>query len=147
MEKKTVLFVCIHNSARSQMAETFLNRICSEEFEAHSAGIEPGKLNPIVVEAMQEIGIDISGNKTKSVSEFLKSNKFFSHVITVCDETSAERCPVFPGVTTRLHWSFPDPSAFQGLHEEKLEKVREVRDAIKSKIEKWCEEVCCLEPA
>jgi arsenate reductase (thioredoxin) len=147
MKKKKVLFVCIHNSARSQMAEAFLNQICSEEFEAHSAGIEPGKLNPIVVEAMQEVGIDISGNETKSVSEFLKSNKLFSHVITVCDETSAERCPIFPGVTTRLHWGFPDPSAFQGSHEDKLEQVREVRDAIKQQIENWCAEVCCLTAA
>ncbi|HEY3931523.1 MAG TPA: arsenate reductase ArsC [Verrucomicrobiae bacterium] len=143
--KKKVLFVCIHNSARSQMAEAFLNQICGDEFEAHSAGLEPGKLNPTVVEAMQEVGIDISGNKTKSVSEFLKSNKLFSHVITVCDEASAERCPIFPGVTTRLHWSFPDPSAFQGV--EKLAKTREVRDAIKEKIEQWCAEVCCLAAA
>ena len=145
--KKKVLFVCIHNSARSQMAEAFLNQICGEFFEAHSAGIEPGKLNPIVVEAMQEIGVDISGNKTKSVSEFLKSNKLFSHVITVCDETSAERCPIFPGVTTRLHWGFPDPSAFRGTREEKSGKVREVRDAIKEKIEQWCAEVCVLAAA
>ena len=147
MKKKKVLFVCIHNSARSQMAEAFLNQICSEEFEVYSAGIEPGKLNPIVVEAMQEVGIDISGNKTKSVSEFLKLNKLFSYVITVCDETSAERCPVFLGVTTRLHWGFPDPSAFQGTREEKLEKVREIRDAIKEKIEQWCAEVCILAAA
>ena len=147
MKKKKVLFVCIHNSARSQMAEAFLNRICSEEFEARSAGIEPGKLNPVVIEAMQEVGIDISGNKTKSVFDFVKSSKLFSYVITVCDEASAERCPIFPGVTTRLHWSFPEPSSFSGSHEEKLEKVREVRDAIKQRIEKWCEEVCCLEAA
>jgi arsenate reductase (thioredoxin) len=145
--KRKVLFVCIHNSARSQMAEAFLNQICGEEFETHSAGIEPGKLNAIVVEAMQEIGIDISGNKTKSVSDFLKSGKLFSHVITVCDETSAERCPIFPGVTTQLHWGFPDPSIFQGSCEEKLAKTREVRDAIKQQIEKWCEEVCSLTTA
>jgi arsenate reductase len=147
MKKKKVLFVCIHNSARSQMAEAFLKQICGEEFEVYSAGIEPGKLNPIVVEAMQEVGIDISGNKTKSVSEFLKANKLFSHVITVCDETSAERCPIFPGVTTRLHWGFPDPSSFTGTPEEKLAKTREVRDAIKQRIEKWCEAVCCLAAA
>lgn len=145
--KKNVLFVCIHNSARSQMAEVFLNQICGEFFEAHSAGIEPGKLNPLVVEAMEEIGVDISGNKTKSVSEFLKSGKKFDYVVTVCDETSAERCPIFPGVATRLHWGFSDPSTFQGTPEEKLEKVREVRDAIKQKIEDWCAEICCLETA
>ena len=143
--KKKVLFVCIHNSARSQMAEAFLNQICGDEFEAHSAGLEPGKLNPTVVEAMQEIGIDISGNPTKSVTDMLKSSKLFAYVITVCDETSAERCPIFPGVTTRLHWSFPDPSGFQGA--EKLAKTREVRDAIKQQIENWCAEVCCLAAA
>jgi arsenate reductase len=140
--KKKVLFVCIHNSARSQMAEAFLNQICGDEFEAHSAGIEPGKLNPTVVEVMQEVGIDISGNQTKSVAVMLKSSKLFAYIITVCDETSAERCPIFPGVTTRLHWGFPDPSSFQGA--EKLAKTREVRDAIKKKIEQWCGEICCL---
>jgi len=140
--KKRVLFVCIHNSARSQMAEAFLNQICGEEFEAHSAGLEPGKLNPVVVEAMQEIGIDISGNQTKGVFDYVKSGKMFTYVITVCDEASAERCPIFVGITKRLHWSFPDPSALQGTHEEKLAKTREVRDIIKEKIEQWCGEVC-----
>ena len=140
--KSKVLFVCIHNSARSQMAEAFLNEKCGSEFEAHSAGIEPGKLNPIVVEAMQEVGIDISGNKTKSVTDMIKSGKSFSHVITVCDETSAERCPIFPGITRRLHWSFPDPSAIQGTREQKLERTREIRDMIKTRVEKWCGEVC-----
>jgi arsenate reductase (thioredoxin) len=147
MKKKNVLFVCIHNSARSQMAEAFLKQQCGEFFEVHSAGLEPGKLNPIVVEAMQEIGIDISGNKTKAVFDFIKSGQLFSHVITVCDETSAERCPIFPGVTQRLHWSFPDPSAIQGSHEEKLARTRVIRDTIKNKIENWCAEVCCVETA
>jgi arsenate reductase (thioredoxin) len=140
--KPKVLFVCIHNSARSQMAEAFLNQICGEQFEAHSAGLEPGNLNPIVVEAMREIGIDISGNKTKAVFDMFKSGKIFQHVITVCDETSAERCPIFPGISQRLHWSFPDPSGFPGTHDEKLAKTREVRDIIKQKIEEWCAEVC-----
>jgi arsenate reductase len=140
--KKKVLFVCIHNSARSQMAEAFLNQICGDEFEAHSAGLEPGKLNPIVVEAMQEVGIDISGNQTKAVFDFIKSGKVFAYVVTVCDEASAERCPIFVGVTKRLHWSFPDPSAFQGTHDEKLVRAREIRDSIKQKIEQWCSENC-----
>src|SRR6266481_9567421 len=104
MKKNRVLFICIHNSARSQMAEAFLNDICGEQFEAHSAGLEPGKLNPLVVEAMGEIDIDVSRNQTKSVSEMIKSGRKFDYVITVCDETSAERCPIFPGVTARLHW-------------------------------------------
>ncbi|HTL55885.1 MAG TPA: arsenate reductase ArsC [Candidatus Limnocylindrales bacterium] len=140
--KKNILFVCIHNSARSQMAEAFLNQICGQEFEAHSAGLEPGTLNPMVVEVMQEVGIDIEGKKTKAVLEMIKSGKKFTYVITVCDETSAERCPVFPGVTRRLHWSFADPSSFQGTREERLARTREVRDAIKTKIEQWCEAMC-----
>jgi arsenate reductase len=140
--KKRVLFVCIHNGARSQMAEAFLNQICGKEFEAHSAGLEPGKLNPIVVEAMSEVGIDISRNQTKAVFDYFKSGKMFAYVITVCDEASAERCPIFPGVTKRLHWSFPDPSAIQGTPEEKLAGTRKIRDTIKAKIEQWCAEVC-----
>jgi arsenate reductase len=142
MTKKNVLFVCVHNSARSQMAEAFLKQVCGEQFEAHSAGLEPGKLNPIVVEAMKEVGLDISSNQTKAVFDMFKSGKIFAYVITVCDEASAERCPIFPGVTTRLHWSFPDPSAFPGTHDEKLARTREVRDTIKAKIEQWCAEVC-----
>ena len=140
--KEKVLFVCVHNGARSQMAEALLNQICCDQFEAHSAGLEPGTLNPIAVEAMAEIGIDISGKKTKSVSETVKSGETFAHVITVCDEAGAERCPVFPGTANRLHWAFPDPSSFRGSHAEVLHKTRAVRDAIKQKIESWCADFC-----
>src|ERR1700761_8271846 len=133
--KTNVLFICIHNSARSQMAEAFLKQTCGEQFEVFSAGLEPGKLNPIVVEVMREIGIDISGNQTKAVFDMFKSGKTFQYVITVCDETSAERCPIFPGVTKRLHWSFADPSGFPGTPAEKLAKTREVRDTIKAQVE------------
>jgi arsenate reductase len=142
MKKKKVLFVCIHNSARSQMAEAFLNQLCGGEFEAHSAGLEPGTLNPIVVDAMREIGIDISQNKTKAVFDFVKSGEGFAYVITVCDEASAERCPIFPGVTTRLHWSFPDPSAAAGSREEKLVQTRVIRDTIQKQVKTWCAEMC-----
>src|SRR5436190_23734084 len=133
--KKNVLFVCIHNSARSQMAEAFLNQLCGDQFEAHSAGIEPGKLNLTVVEAMQEIGIDISGNQTKSVDLMLRFGQGFDYVVTVCDETSAERCPIFPGRTARVHWGFPDPSALLGSHDEKLARTRQIRDPIKANVE------------
>ena len=95
---------------------------------------------------MREVGLDISGNKTKTVSDMLISGKKFACVITVCDESSAERCPIFPGVTKRLHWSFPDPSSFQGTHDEKLARTRAVRDAIKTKVKAWCEEVCPAVP-
>ena len=140
--KKKVLFICIHNSARSQMAEAWMNDVCGGAFEAQSAGLEPGTLNPLVVEAMDEVGIDISRNKTQAVFDVFKSGKLFAYVITVCDEASAERCPIFPGVTTRLHWSFPDPSALTGNQQEKLAEVRKIRDEIRLKIEEWCEEVC-----
>ena len=139
---KRILFVCIHNSARSQMAEAFLKQACGDVLEVYSAGLEPGKLNPLVVEVMREINIDISHNETKSVFDMYKSGKVFSYVITVCDETSAERCPIFPGITQRLHWGFPDPSGFQGSHEKKLQFTRSVRDQIKKKIEDWCPTVC-----
>src|SRR5438067_702951 len=136
--KKKVLFICVHNSARSQMAEAWLNHLCGDRFEAHSAGLSPGTLNPIVVEAMREVGLDISGNKTKSVDEMLKPRQSFAYAVTVCSEAEAEGCPIFPGATTRLHWPFPDPSKFEGSREEKLQKTREVRDVIKAKIEGWC---------
>lgn len=135
MKKKKVLFICIHNSARSQMAEAFLNHLAGERYCAESAGLEPGVLNPVVVVAMKEMDIDISQNVTKGVSQFLDNHTKFDYVITVCDETSAGRCPFFPGSGKRLHWSFPDPSGFDGGFDEKLTLVRQVRDAIREKIE------------
>jgi len=142
-EKKNVLFICIHNSARSQMAEAWLNKICGEVFQAQSAGLEPGVLNPLAVTVMAEEGIDISGKKTQEVFDVWKSGKqLFTHVITVCDEASAERCPLFPGPANRLHWSFPDPSSAAGTQDEKLAAVRQIRDQIRRKIENWCADVC-----
>ena len=141
MSKIKVLFVCVHNSARSQMSEAFLNHYFGDRFEAESAGLEPGKLNPIVVDAMKQIGIDISGNKTKSVFDYFKRGKMYRYVITVCDKTAAERCPIFPGVAETIHWSFPDPSTLQGTYEEKLEGTKKIRDEIKDKIEKWAAEI------
>jgi arsenate reductase len=138
--KSTILFVCIHNSARSQMAEAFVNRLAGDRIEARSAGLQPGRLNPIVVEAMREAGIDISGNATKSTAEMLQQGHQFDFVVTVCDETSAELCPVFPGGGQRLHWPFADPSAFSGTPEQKLAKTREVRDAIRTRVEAWLAE-------
>ncbi len=141
MKKISVLFVCIHNSARSQMSEAFLNHVAGDKFVAQSAGLEPGVLNSNVVEVMKEIGIDISGNDTKSVFDMFKEGKTFHYVITVCDETSAERCPLFPGITQRIHWSFNDPSAVKGAGDEKLAKIRVIRDEIKHKIEEWVKEI------
>jgi arsenate reductase len=140
MEKFKVLFLCVHNSARSQMAEAFLNQLAGDIFKAESAGLEPGILNPLVVEVMQEIGIDISGNQTRSAFDLFKQGLTFNFVITVCDAANAERCPIFPGVTKRISWSFDDPSSFTGTHEEKLAKTRIVRDKIKSEVKKFANE-------
>ena len=101
--KQKVLFVCIHNSARSQMAEAWLNHLYGDRFDATSAGLEPGVLNPYAVRVMAEAGIDIAGASTKSVFEVYKAGQLFHYVVTVCDREAAERCPIFPGVTERLH--------------------------------------------
>jgi len=135
--RKKVLFVCIHNSARSQMAEEILRLLASDRFDAESAGLEPGGLNPLVVEALKDYGIDIAGKRTQSVSDILKSGKQYDYVITVCDEVSAERCPAFPSSAKKIHWGFKDPSQLQGLDEEKLREICIIRDQIKVKIEKW----------
>ncbi len=136
-----MLFVCVHNSARSQMAEAFLNAIAGDRFEAQSAGLEPGALNPVVVEAMKEAGIDISGSRTKSVDEFLKKGEAFDYVFTVCDAAAGERCPVFPGTIKNRHAAFDDPGSFSGSFEEKLDKTRVVRDKIKYFIEEFIKDM------
>ena len=129
-----VLFVCIHNSARSQMAAALLNKYGGDDFQAYSGGIEPGELNPYVVRVLQEDeGIDISRNKTKSAFDFVKQGILFQYVVTVCDESS-QRCPIFPNVRERIMMSFDDPSIFTGSDEEILEKVRKVKDEIKAEV-------------
>jgi arsenate reductase len=137
MGKLKVLFLCVNNSARSQMAEAFLNHLAGDMFEAESAGFEPGILNPFVVIAMKELGIDISNNQTKSVFGLYKQGRIFHFVIAVCDASIAEHCPIFPGVTKRLNWSFEDPALFTGTHEEILERIRLVRDKIKFEVENF----------
>jgi arsenate reductase len=140
--KKKVIFVCVHNSARSQMAQALLNQMCGDLFEAESAGLEPGMLNPLAVAVMREIGIDIGGNRTRSVANVVKTGQRFDYLITVCDESSAEQCPLVPGDGGRLHWNFPDPSKFTGTWEERLEQTRAVREVIESKIEEFCGSGC-----
>jgi arsenate reductase len=124
------------------MAAALLNRMCCEFFEAQSAGLEPGIINPLVTEALQELGMDISKNKTQRVFDVWKSGQMFQFVITVCSEAEAKGCPIFPGVTTRLHWPVDDPSKFTGTREERLEQTRRVRDQIHAKIDSFCQEHC-----
>jgi arsenate reductase len=144
---KNILFICVHNSARSQMAAALLNRECRGEFEAQSAGLEPGTLNPIVVESLQEIGIDISGNKTQAVFDVWKSGKkLFNYVVTVCSEADAQGCPIFPGPAARLHWPFDDPSKFTGGHRDRLAQTRRVCDEVHARIKAFCAEKCGRSP-
>jgi arsenate reductase len=134
-----VLFLCTGNSARSQMAEAFLRKYGGDKFEAFSAGLEPKGLNPFTLKIMQEIGFDMSGHRSKGVGEYL-GKVLFQYLITVCDDAE-KNCPtVWPGVNTRMHWSFEDPAAFQGTEAEKLEKFRQVRDLIEEKIKSWLTE-------
>lgn len=139
MRNVKVLFVCVHNSARSQMAEAFLNKLGGDQFEVESAGFKSGILNPLVVETMKEIDIDISNNQTKSVFNLFKKGRKYHYIIAVCDAANAERCPVFPGITKRLNWSFEDPASFTGTDEEKLERIRLVRDGIKAEVKNFIE--------
>lgn len=137
MEKRKILFVCIHNSARSQMAEAFLNELGRDAFIAESAGLEPGTLNPYVVEAMAEIGIDIQDKQTTAVADLIQQGELYNAVITVCDAASAERCPIFPGSAKRIAWSFTDPSGFKGNKEETMIRTRQVRDKIKEQVQQF----------
>lgn len=129
-----VLFLCIHNSARSQMAEAYLKKFGEGKYEVESAGLEPGMLNALVVEVMKEDGIDISNNPTNDVFEFYNEGRTYNYVITVCDQANAERCPIFPGMSKKIAWSFEDPSQFTGTHDEKLGQTRRVRDAIRQAV-------------
>ncbi|PYV62344.1 MAG: hypothetical protein DMG97_40680 [Acidobacteria bacterium] len=130
--KPKVLFLCTGNSARSQMAEGYLRHVAGDAFESLSAGVEPKGLNPLAVEAMQEIGIDISQQKSKDVREFL--GQYVPHVITVCDN-ARERCPIFPKTYSFRHWPLPDPAVAEGSHDEKLAVFRRVRDEITRRID------------
>ncbi len=135
MDKPKVLFLCTGNSARSQMAEAFLRKYAAEHFEAFSAGLEPIGIHPNTLQVMHEIGADLSRHASKHLSQFL-GKVDFAYVITVCDQAE-KNCPIFPGASTRLHWSFEDPAAFEGTPEESLAKFREIRDQIEAQIRAW----------
>jgi arsenate reductase len=134
-QKPRVLFICVGNSARSQMAEAFLSRIGSNTFDVFSAGLEPSVVNPYTIQVLKESGIDWSNAQSKGLEDFL-GKVHFGYVITVCSRAE-QRCPIFPGMGQRLHWPFDDPAAAQGSDEEKLVVFRRVRDQIESKINEW----------
>ncbi len=136
MEKDKVLFLCTGNSCRSQMAEAFLRQTAGDRFEVFSAGLEPTVIHPLTFKVMQEAGFDLTGQRAKSVDEYLGKVKF-QYLITVCDDAD-RNCPtVWPGVVSRMHWSFEDPAKFVGSVEEKLLKFREIRDQIHRRVLDW----------
>lgn len=136
-----VLFICIHNSARSQMAEAYCKQFGGSYFEVESAGLEPGNLNPYVVRVLKEDGIDISGKKTQDAFELFRAGRFYSYVVTVCSRETEEKCPIFPGVVQRLHWPFPDPATFTGTDDEIMAQVRSIRDQIKGRVKEFVDTV------
>jgi arsenate reductase len=136
MDKTRVLFLCTGNSARSQMAEVFLRYYAGDRFEAHSAGLESKPINPLTLAVMEEIGFDLSEQRSKGVEVYL-GKTHFEYLITVCDDAD-KNCPtVWPGVNQRLHWSFEDPAQFVGTEEQKLAKFRQIRDAIRERVKAW----------
>ena len=137
---RKILFICEHNSARSQMAEAYLNHFSNDKMQAESAGLEPGVINPYVVEVMKEENIDLSAQTTRSVFELYRSGKQYDAVISVCSQKASERCPLFPGRVLRRNWPFDDPSAAVGSEEEKLHYVRTIRDQIKTHVQKFTKE-------
>ncbi len=137
MSKQRVLILCTGNSARSQMAEGLLRHDAGDQFEALSAGIEPSQVRPLAIEAMREVGIDISRQRSKSVDEFIGEE--FDYVITVCENANVH-CPVFPGRTKRIHWSFEDPAAATGDEAAKIAVFRRVRDQIRQRLREWTSE-------
>lgn len=134
MATTRVLFICQHNSARSQMAEAFLNELGQSKFEVASAGLTPTSINPLVIEAMKEEGYNLTNKSTTDVFELFRNGELFQYVITVCSPDLEKQCPMFPGVTERLNWPFPDPAKTTGTHEERLAATRVIRDDIKTKI-------------
>ena len=140
---RRVLFICIHNSARSQMAEEYVRRFGGEDFQVESAGLAPTSINPLVVEVMAEEGVDLAGKRTRKAFDLFRAGQMYDYVVTVCSESVEEQCPVFPGVTHRLHLPFPDPAQASGDHEQKLAQVRAIREAIKQKMAEFVSWVRC----
>jgi arsenate reductase len=132
--RRRVLFLCTHNSARSQMAEGWLRHLAGARFEAASAGTEATRVHPLAIQAMREVGIDLGAHTSKTVDALL--DRPWDFVVTVCDAAN-ERCPLFPGRTTRLHWSFEDPSQVAGGEAERLGTFRRVRDEIRARLQDW----------
>jgi arsenate reductase (thioredoxin) len=140
VSKKTrVLFICGHNSGRSQMAEAFLRDVAGDRFQIESAGLDPRPINPLVIDVMAELGIDLSRQTSDSVFSFFRNGRLYDVVITVCDDTTEAKCPIFPGITQRHHWPFPDPETLSGPRDARLDALRKIRDDIRTKVIEWAD--------
>lgn len=139
--KIKVLFICIRNSGRSQIAEAYLKKFGGEKFEVESAGYNPGPIPSMIVKVMEEDGFDLSGAQSKSAWDLFREGRFYNYVITVCDRAHEEECPIFPKPFLQLNWPYPDPDSFTGSEEEKMEQVRELRDSIKARVEQFVEDI------
>ncbi|WP_407356130.1 arsenate reductase ArsC [Methanolobus sp. WCC5] len=139
-DRTKVLFICVHNSGRSQIAEEYLKRIGGDRFEVESAGFKPTGLDPLIKQVMEEDGFDLRDKKTQAVWDLFREGRLFKYVITVCDRANEEECPIFPRPFVQLNWPFPDPAAFTGTEDEKLEQARTLRDSIRKRIQQFVEE-------
>jgi len=137
MEAKKVLFICVHNSGRSQMAQAYLNHLANGRYIAESAGLEKSPINPFVVKAMEEVGLDVSSSSTNLVFDYFKEGRIYHYVIKVCDEASAEKCPIFPDILGSYHWNIQDPATLKGTDREVLQGIREIREEIKQLVTDW----------
>ncbi|MGM0516076.1 MAG: arsenate reductase ArsC [Pseudomonadota bacterium] len=139
-QSRRVLFVCIRNSGRSQMAEAFLNDLGAPEFVAESAGVDPHPIDPGVIRVMQEAGYDLSKAQSDRIVDFFREGRLYEQVIYVCERGVEAGCPVFPGVRRTLHWPYPDPAELAGSEAERLRELRRIRDRIRARVEQWLEE-------
>lgn len=139
--KIKVLFLCVHNSGRSQIAEELLRKKAVDYFDVSSAGFEPSVINPYVAKVLQEENIDISQKSTKNVFDLYNQGNFYNYIITVCDESNQQRCPIFPGFNKAIHWNFEDPSSFKGTDEEIINKVKQVKNKINQQLDIWIKDV------
>ncbi len=142
--KTRVLFICVHNSGRSQIAEEYLKRIAGDHFEVESAGLKPTNLHPLVQRVLEEDGFDLSDKKTRSAWDLFREGKLYKYVITVCDKAHEKDCPIFPKPYTQLNWPFPDPESFTGNDEEKLAQLRSLRDSIKMRVQEFVKETASV---
>ena len=139
--KIKVLFICVRNSGRSQIAEAYLKKIGGDRFEVESAGYKPEPINDLVLKVMAEDGFDLSDKKPQSAWDLFKEGRLYKYVITVCDRAHEEECPIFPRPYVQLHWPYPDPESFTGTQEEKLEQTRNLRDLIRKRVEQFVEDI------